>query len=789
MAVTKEREESAVSLGNELVRARLELAPLRISLSVPFGEGRWPGQPRDQQLGVFGAGVSARVDTVAREGGARGGKELQASLVRDVSFEDDAETPLGRATRVRARVAMPDGLELGVALELGAGWPGIAWSVELRNVGARPRAIAELAPFVWQAGGGGTRLALPGDPERLAFLQLGHQSWSPARWLRLGERPPTPRRWVRRVFASPLAPPARRGRFVSDAAAVLGEPERAGLVLGFTSHARWSSWIELANARGRVHALRACCALDAPELAPGQSLASERLWLGITTAAQDGLAQWAERAGREMAAPVPAQSPSGWCSWYRFGTRVQADDVRRSLHALRGLGPKLDVVQIDDGFQSALGDWLSPAPGFPEGLAPVAREIRAEGYRPGLWLAPFLAAPHSRLAREKPHWLLRGRNGRPLTALWNPDWPGRRAFALDASHPEVEGFLESLGRELRALGFDYLKLDFLFAGALAGKRHDPATPALVAYRRGIAALRRGAGPGVFLLGCGAPLGPSVGLFEAMRIGPDVAARWRNPGIDRLLGLPSAPSVHNSLANVLVRAPLHQRLWLNDPDCVLLREAPSDLSDTEVRSLAAAVALSGGLVVVSDDVAELSQERLRWLERMLPSLSRAPEAGKIARDGLPRELCTRFDDGSVLYLRLNLSDEPERLDLDLRTLVQHDAVHVWDVFGERELARTSGELSLGMLAPHATRLLRLVPDDGARVVGSTLHFGAGALETESVIPGAPGEARVRLRLPGRREGEIQLALPGAPALVPAHVSFEGALEFQVGVVKPREIADR
>ncbi len=780
MAVTVKREDSSVSLVGERVRVRLELAPLRLSLSDPSGE-----------VGVWGARVAALVDGKPHADGKPSGTRVVANLVRDLVFEDDVETPLGRAARVRARLAVADGLEMGIAIELGSDWPGISLALELRNTGGRARDVAALEPFLWEPGAG-ARLALPGDAGALRFLALGHQSWSPARWLRLGERPRLPRRVVRRIFTSPFVPRAKRGRFVSESATALGQPGRAGLALGFTSHSRFLSWIELANEPGRVHALCARCATDGESLAPGGSLASERLWLGISAPLEEALGQWAERAGREMGAPVPARSLSGWCSWYRFGTRVQAEDVRRNLRTLRRLGAPLDVVQIDDGFQSAIGDWLAPAPGFPEGLAPLAREIRAEGFRAGIWLAPFLAAPRSRLAQVHPEFLLRDARGKPLTALWNPDWPGGRAFALDATHPGVEAWLESLGREVRALGFDYLKLDFLFAGALPGARHDPRVSAAAAYRRGVAALRRGAGPGIFLLGCGAPLGASIGLFEGMRIGPDVAARWASPSFDRLVGVESGASARNALANVFARAPLHQRLWLNDPDCVLLREQRSKLSDTEVRTLAASIALAGGLVVVSDELAELSPERLAWLLRMLPSLGRTPTVGP-ARGGVPDELITRFDDGSALWLRANLGEKPERLDLDLRALGLRGPTRVWDVFAERELERASDALSLGSLAPHAARLLRLIPDDGtARVIGSTLHLASGALEVESVALEGPGAARLKLRLPGRRSGEIALALPSAPRLVRAHVAFDEALELRVqlgGVVNPSGIPDR
>ena len=504
-----------------------------------------------------------------------------------------------------------------------------------------------------------------------------------------------------------------------------------------------------------------------------------------------------------MAAPVPARVPSGWCSWYRFGTKVSADDVRRNLRALRELRAPLDVVQIDDGFQSMIGDWLTPAAGFPDGLAPVAREIRAEGFRAGLWLAPFIVSRRARLAREKPEWLLRDRRGRPLTALWNPAWKGKRCYALDATHPGVEAWLEALGREVRALGFDYLKLDFLFAGALAGKRHDPAASSVQAYRRGLAALRRGAGPGVFVVGCGAPLGASIGLVrgDADRPGrrgalDQCAVRHARRRRGRARGAQLAGQ--RVRARAAPPAALAERPRLRA--AAHRRAAALGRADVGLEALRVRVAHAHrGDRAVGRPRAGVGRarrappERVAWLRRMLPSLSRAPDTGP-ARSGVPEELVTRFDDGCALYLRANLGEEPVRVELDLAALGFSGATRVWDVFAEREIARASGRLNLGVLEPHASRLLRLVPDpadERARLIGSSLHFAAGSLETESVALESPGVARVRLRLAGRRDGEIALALPRVADLVRAHVAFDDALELRLhatGVVNPPEMAD-
>jgi hypothetical protein len=53
--------------------------------------------------------------------------------------------------------------------------------------------------------------------------------------------------------------------------------------------------------------------------------------------------------------------------------------------------------------------------------------------------------------------------------------------------------------------------------------------------------------------------------------------------------------------------MHRRLWLNDPDCVMLRSSETRLSREERFALASAVAISGGMLLVSDDMKLLDAE--------------------------------------------------------------------------------------------------------------------------------------------------------------------------------------
>ena len=67
------------------------------------------------------------------------------------------------------------------------------------------------------------------------------------------------------------------------------------------------------------------------------------------------LARRIARAHPRTAYPAP---PSGWCSWYCFGPRVTAQNVLDNLAAMERDYPDLKFVQIDDGYQPTMGDWL-----------------------------------------------------------------------------------------------------------------------------------------------------------------------------------------------------------------------------------------------------------------------------------------------------------------------------------------------------------------------------------------------------------------------------------------------
>lgn len=362
-------------------------------------------------------------------------------------------------------------------------------------------------------------------------------------------------------------------------------------------------------------------------LEPGESLVLDPLWVAEGEPGEC-YAELATHWGAVAGARAATVAPAGWCSWYEYFADVNPDAVRANLRlaAIHGL----DLVQIDDGYQAAIGDWLEPWPGWEPGVGALAREIADAGLLAGIWTAPFLMGENSRLFAAHPDWVVRDDARRPRRAMFNAANWGGWTYALDTSRDDVLDWLTSTFAALRAAGFGYHKIDFCYAAALDGQRADQSCGRAAALRRGLDAVRAGIGDDAFLLGCGCPFGPAVGVVDAMRVSADVAPAW-DPA-DHWPGYPeSVPAAVNAVKASVLRAPLHRRLWANDPDCLLLRPTATSLDDRQRRALAAVVAGTGGFVLLSDDLARYGDEEWATVEALLAH--RADGDTTLAIDGL------------------------------------------------------------------------------------------------------------------------------------------------------------
>jgi len=520
------------------------------------------------------------------------------------------------AGRVEVRADDTDALEVEWSLSADR----LTWSVANRGDG--PVAVDAVAVVA----------RLEGLIEPLRVFRHGYQSWSPTAvaTFRVDEDPTR----VAGVRSLPIGmhhadwTPAEEGELRSELVTVLRDATGTLLVAGFLGGSEHDGTFRVRPARDGSDDVE----LWIEAFLGGAVLQSGERRELHSVSLEDGegdpaplLEGWAAELGRGAHARTTAPYQVGWCSWYHYFHEVTEDDLRSNL--AQAADWPFEVFQLDDGFQSAMGDWLTTNDKFPSTIDELAAAIASEGRTPGIWLAPFLAGAGSAVAGANPGWLAtHPPTGTALVGMVNESWGGA-VNVLDTTQPEVLERLEMVARSLVEAGYPYLKLDFTYAPSIRGGYADPSQTPAQRVRAGFDAIRRGAGEDTFLLGCGAPIGHAVGVVDGMRIGADVAPWW-HPHADQYRPpghTGGEPATVNAWRNTLSRSFLHRQLWLNDPDCLMLRTDRTRLEPEQMRAWALAVAMSGGMALVSDDLALLGDDARSLLDEVV-ALGREADAG-------------------------------------------------------------------------------------------------------------------------------------------------------------------
>lgn len=504
--------------------------------------------------------------------------------------------------------AIAGGSRFTLSAERALGAPGDAWVLNIALDGATAT-IQSL----------GLRFARAGNVVR--YLRNGYTSWDGSYFVEIANARPL-------VTQDP-------GALVGYAVTALVSEQGGVAVLGFLRHDQFQNRFRFAIANDPL-------SLDAETLLDGSvqgpHIEAESLMLLAGTDTEETLRTWA----RAVVAASP-RSPrlrekriAGWCSWYNLYASISEPVILEHLDAAARFRDErrapLEVFQIDDGFTPEMGDWLDLKPQFPRGMKPLLDEIRARDFTPGLWIAPFMVGNRSRLFAEHPDWVVQDRKTQqpiaPMKFYGEFRWHKRSEeyYVLDITHPDAEAYIRRVFRTwTRDWGCGYFKTDFMFFGSeygpLDARWHESGLSRMAIWMRMARLIREEIGEALWLT-CGGPIWTPVGLVDAVRIGRDIGVTWDGHySAESLLRDQASRNFGNGI------------FWQSDPDCILLRERFHELNDEQVRSLALFAAQSGGLLMTSDKLDELSPARAQLFAELARDsrvrMCGFPQLGKVS----------------------------------------------------------------------------------------------------------------------------------------------------------------
>lgn len=336
---------------------------------------------------------------------------------------------------------------------------------------------------------------------------------------------------------------------------------------------------------------------------------------------------------------------SGYTSWYNYFQKIDEKIIIRDLNALDVAKDSVSIFQIDDGYETFVGDWLDPNPAkFPKGMKYVADSIHEKGYMAGIWLAPFSLQRTSRMYKEHPDWILRDKYGLPILGV--VAWGG--AYTMDMYHPEARAYIKHFFDViLNEWGYDMVKLDFLYSQCMYprnGKSRGTIMCEAMEFLRECCGDK-------FILGCGVPLGAAFGYVDACRIGCDVDLKYTGKFYNALHVNTEVPSAQNSITNAIFRRHLSGRAFCNDPDVFFLRYSNLDFTMDQKLILAGVNHIFGDVLFVSDNAEEYTANDVEVLKKTF-----AKSEAKV--------ISAEFTEGTNIRIELEINGENKAVEFDL-----------------------------------------------------------------------------------------------------------------------------
>lgn len=685
--------------------------------------------------------LAGRAEAVVSVGGEK--KTLSPAGAAHIGwYFEDIQDAFGKgiAVTVTAHVddTLPDVIHVFRVYE---SQPFLLVAVGVENGLAQPVGIEKLSPIVI-SGANGAGLFLGIDPANIRVLENGHKNRFDF-WVRLvGSTDGSDSNWSSALFDPPSGRALVGGFLTQD----------AGLGAVLVSHDKTLAAADSETARSGLsgyHARESFSPIR--KLDKFKRFVSDPFFLDLAWDAPfESLDLFARAAGTANGVtPFKFHVPAFWDTWYsRHSEKISEEIVLANLDAVaEKLAPYgMNTFEIDAGWQDNRGDW-QPNERFPRGMKFVADAIAAKNLTPAIWIAPFLIEKGSSIYRDRPDWALD-------LDTYGQNLISKDVFALDISNPDAKEFLRALVRRITAeWGFKMLKVDFTYF-SLAGKKYfERGRTRVEIFRDAFRLIREAAGPDVYILAVGVPVGIHAGLVDGMRTGLDNSPNWGEESGYAVQG--TLPSYRDMIRRFF----LNGAVWNNDPDAIYTGEEATSARwsrppqpANELIAWISAVGLSGQIVELADAPAELDADRLRLVRSILPVYHKSARPidlfVKDAPEILDLEIEAPFGDWHVVGLfnwgensalgkngknGKKIESETRVVHLSFPTigLSPNSECHIYDFWNDRYLGKKKFGYAV-TLGPRSASVVSVRPAlDRPQFLSTNRHITQGATDISAI----------------------------------------------------------
>lgn len=534
----------------------------------------------------------------------------------------------------------------------------------------------------------------------------------------------------------------------------------------FMTFDRINTEIAYSTSHNKIH-VDGYCDFDDYELQPDQEIESETIGCDWSYDPYASLENWAAKVSHYYKPRIALKPSVGWLGGWTwrdgFTQQTYEELVLENSAAIQTRLEGFDVtnfwVSIGNLKHMLPGNWTAfNKTSFPHDIEWLVSKLAINGQRLGFWVAPFwIPDKLSPLFEEHKHHLLK-RQGEFVKS--NSRWrfgksgdlpPDERVgfYCLDGSHPDTVDFLKRTFEFYQKLGIRYYMIDFLYTGSGSTPGHflydeyfdRSKVKGPEVYREALKTIREAAGEDAYILSSTGTTFQNIGCVDAVRVAPDCGE-----GRPLIKGMNEYPAMYTINTWNLIRTVsttmantyfTDRKLYYNDAFNVMTIDKPVPLNEAIIT--VSMFALSGGPVMLGDDISTIGEERLALIKKSLPPYNKMakpadlfdavyPDWPKIFNLKVEKD----WDEWNVIGV-LNTEPATVKMELSLDKLeLEHGPTYtVFDFWNEMYLGEIKDRLEVEV-PPHHIRVFRIARSrPHPWLIGTDMHVTQGGVEIEQL----------------------------------------------------------